>query len=1019
LTKAAVIKFQEKYAADCLASWGLTTGTGYVGSTTRAKLNSLLAAGEEEEEEEEEEEVPESGVSVTLAADTPTTNALPYSASLVPYLKVNFTAAAEGDVTINGLAFTRVGAGEAGDFDCVYLYDGATRLTYCRTVSVSTSKVTFSGLNYVVKAGKTATLTVKADLAGIGALGKIDAFQIASSADITTSAAVSGTFPITGNVMTIVNVAGGTVAIAKVNISDKALKVGETQQIVAAFKLDTTGSNENVLLESIRIKNDGAADPEDLENFKVYAGTELIAEIESTDSDYLDIVPDTPYKIEKGDSKSFKVRADIVGGVAANAIQYVLDETTDLVAIGATYGFAVGVTGAYTGDALDVDAGKLTVSITGPAAYSVSPDADDVIFATIKFITGGDEDVNVKTLYAWLDATENDADDVLENAIENVQLVNVSTGEVYDVIDDDNTANDDFYFKVRNITLPAGSSSWNLRADLIDTGTDIVENDDTFVFTMFAGADQADGADSTDGRKGIQAENLDGKAIDDIVPAADITGNEVTISTAALTVNNVTLAAGDAVGNTAKVKLLQLALEAGTTEDITVTTIECALDADDDDADASNYTLWAVGESKPLQEGVSATDLDVVFDSILYTVEAGEDETLYVTADIASVPISADIQLSLKEDGVTAEDEEGDELEDAQITGDVDDGFAGRLVTLQANGTIEFSLASDSPSADQIVLSDSTGTYVMKVKADASFEDIVLKTLVFQNTGEEGADDSIAKVSLYQDGTLVKTKTTITAAHKVVFNNLDTMATPVVVEKDDDSIFSIKVDIAGIGDGPNDTADSDDQFAFTLVDADIEARGYSSNNNLADGDITTDAVSQDFYVYASKVIAEKSANQPTTLASGVNEALKFTLTPSTNDAKTSQLADLVVNVAFSDAAGDNLGIQDGVGTKAIEVYSGGTLIGSYSSEDLDKTSGAKAIDVAAADNIAAAGETYTIKLRVVAAGADDKITTSLNVNGGPGNDDITWNDYNGGTAVSWIDLGEGSSITVIQNTISY
>ncbi|MCK5044598.1 hypothetical protein KAR26_02625 [Candidatus Parcubacteria bacterium] len=42
LTKQAIIRFQEKYVDEILAEHGLISGTGFVGRTTRAKINSLL-----------------------------------------------------------------------------------------------------------------------------------------------------------------------------------------------------------------------------------------------------------------------------------------------------------------------------------------------------------------------------------------------------------------------------------------------------------------------------------------------------------------------------------------------------------------------------------------------------------------------------------------------------------------------------------------------------------------------------------------------------------------------------------------------------------------------------------------------------------------------------------------------------------------------------------------------------------------------------------------------------------------
>jgi len=43
MTRLAVIRFQEKYASEILAPLGLSSGTGFAGPSTRAKINQILS----------------------------------------------------------------------------------------------------------------------------------------------------------------------------------------------------------------------------------------------------------------------------------------------------------------------------------------------------------------------------------------------------------------------------------------------------------------------------------------------------------------------------------------------------------------------------------------------------------------------------------------------------------------------------------------------------------------------------------------------------------------------------------------------------------------------------------------------------------------------------------------------------------------------------------------------------------------------------------------------------------------
>ena len=834
-----------------------------------------VVTDDEDEDTTDDEDVTESegDLEVSVSADTPESTTVPYDATGVEVAKFDFTAAGD-DVVLQGLNITREGVGSDSGWE-LYLYDGADRLTSAKTINSTTHQAVFTNVNLDIEAGETKTITVKAETSST-ASGN-NTFTIASEDDVNANTdSVAGDFPLQSNVMEVSSsIQAGGVTIEKSG-SITNPKVGEDEVTIAKFKLTT--AREAGTLTSIALIVDGTVSATDVENAKLYQGGTEIASVDMVNSkDLLVFTLDDGFEIAKGDSRIFEVKADLNTGRSADTVNVYLDEDTDLVITGGTYGYGMKVTNtSYDGTGTNyststLQGGDITISSSGPSANDVAINGDDV--ALMNFSVAAGSEATFKKFAISLTPTELlAAGGFLNNTTNNITDIKISNKDTGDVLMGPVDA-DDLVTALGGSTAITEAAGDNAVAYYVfqdefsmEAGEELnlvlsvdVENNASLANDTVSGKIEIDGSYP-------EIKDVNNKTVTNgtsVVPSSDITGKTMTITTPGLTVSLASSPVTDEfVKGTKNVCFAGFSMRAGNASDVKVTdmTVTGLLEAADAFAAFATggsdtvgldtiYVKDIVGSLKLMDnEGNQLGSTESVqsngtvsFDSVDFTVDAGATELVKVCGDINSSITAKDyVKFGLAASSITAEDEDGNSISSlpaAAINQATD--VTGTYVTATDGGSITVAVDADT-AKENIAVAGTADVDVSKFRITTTDEAFVVTKLSINNrqsaaTALGDYDNNVASIQISytnSDGD-TETKTGYLTDGVAQFSGLD-----MFIDKDEDAILTVKATLNTISQGASATEFVDLNLAFNNFEAVAQGSGETYKASKLDEQTT-------------------------------------------------------------------------------------------------------------------------------------------------------------------------------------
>ncbi|MDO8529980.1 MAG: hypothetical protein Q7S10_01025 [bacterium] len=619
-----------------------------VGPLTRALFNSWLSGSPSPTPTPTPTPVPTgAGLSVMLASNNPATGTIVDGQALAPLTALTFVNGDNAPVKVTGLKLKRIGVSADASLTNVYLFNGATRLTDGSAVSSTMVNFNNSSGLFTIPSMGSVTIWVLSDVDGTS--GETVGLQVVSSADVSTNASsVKGTFPITGNLMTI---ATGTLAGVEWNATTTPSAASiDPQDGYTVFQNSVIVTTRAVDMTRVSFRKTGSAGNSDLKNFKLYVdgvqvGATMQLAADTLDQSYVTFdLSGAPKRLEAG-TRVIKVLADIQGGssltftmhlwnvadVTVVDTQYMANVLSDLVSNAA---FTKRSSGEQT-----INSGTLTITkmTTSPSGDIVDA-ASNASLAKFELKAAG-EKVKIETLYISVIGSASGISGLRNGAI---YANGVQIGSTTTLYDPDDSSFDYTTFNLGSslIVEPGSPVTLEVRADIYDLGTSDTTNSIVTDTTLKV---RIEGASTNNNATGLTSSTtLD-------VPASDVDANTLTVKQGTLTLSKYTAYANHTVvAPITAYKIGHFTLTAATSEAVNVSAINVVLNG------VSSYMTNLYVKYGTQTTSVKPTVATTNSWSINYNLPAGTTVDVTVYADVSSSMTSGTGIATVDVDGTTS-----------------------------------------------------------------------------------------------------------------------------------------------------------------------------------------------------------------------------------------------------------------------------------------------------------------------------------------------------------------------------